>query len=355
MVKEKKQKVNETCFQALSNDLLSSIFIKCPAKSLCRFKCLSKYWYSLIQNQVFIEERQEKLYEWEIEDEDGLHYYTIEDKDGLATHKRTHVKDHSPLSYCNGLICFNGGCHPLSVFNLTTKKLVHLSYSQYCYNFEFGFDHLSKKYKILGWGVYGSSIPLAFQVLTLVKNSSWRRVKNRLGLSRPLGQAVVNAYGRFFWLQDDGKEVRIISFNLANEKFGIIKVPNMIKKENFRYYVFKFEGSLCWVQQAKCSLESIDIWMLKSTRDSVWAMITKTLTLPLRDTNLQLHNSTFSFLAALSGEMLVVTSDRDERYIFMYSFLNGQFKRIKVTGLNLSGRFSVHNHVKNYVSLKNFV
>ncbi|KAF5183365.1 Clt3 protein [Thalictrum thalictroides] len=92
--------------------------------------------------------------------------------------------------------------------------------------------------------------------------------------------AAIKAFGRFLWLQDDGKEVRIISFNLANEKFGIIKDPNMIGKD-FRYSLFKFEGSLCWVQQPKCRLESIDIWMLKNARNSVWTMMTKTITLPL--------------------------------------------------------------------------
>ena len=39
---------------AVNEDLLVSIFIRLPVKSLLRFKCVCKSWYSLINSPIFI-------------------------------------------------------------------------------------------------------------------------------------------------------------------------------------------------------------------------------------------------------------------------------------------------------------
>ncbi|KAF9589443.1 hypothetical protein IFM89_023761 [Coptis chinensis] len=315
----------------------------------------------------------------------GLHYYLI-DENGITTdQKRYEDFSYCRLRYCNGLVCYDyfRSFSQLSIVNLSTKKRKDLplqygddDHPPCFYGFEFGFDPSSKRFKVLGWlerpRIFKNKDWLedyaisGFQVLTLEKGSVWRSVWNTPDIEYL--RDAVTANGTLFWLEYDGREDAgdvIISFNLSNEEFRRTELPDNVLHRKcshvVKHTIFELEGCLClveyliyWQPEKYENSKLIGMWMMKDINNNVWVMMMKNITLPLQLANLLEPRSVFHFLAR-NGEILIAVSNGKEEDMLLYSFLNGQFKRIQISERLFLGLPSVtiKNHVENYVCLSN--
>ncbi|KAF5191968.1 hypothetical protein FRX31_018446 [Thalictrum thalictroides] len=330
----------------------------------------------MIQDPVFVDENRSKdPFCWEIvlEDNDFAIIQTFY-HDGSSAKMRRRLKFGCRLwfyRHCNGLFAFYKS-NKLYLRNLTNGVVIHIPTVRkrkpsHIERFEFGFDSSSKKYKVLVWMEDEATDYCLSDVhiRTLEKDSSWRPIKETPPL-RNLGvQPQVNVNGTLFWFDADG--ARIISFDLADETFRITKLPGEIKLEdlNIMHSVFEFEESLALVElpntendQERCHFEIINLWILKDVVSHQWISMLKNTIIPLEGTNLHDYylyevNGPEADFSARNGEILIAAADGNHQYIFLYSFLNGQFKRIRITGLDIL-HIIVKNHVKNYVNIEEF-
>ncbi|KAL5707939.1 hypothetical protein ACHQM5_018786 [Ranunculus cassubicifolius] len=306
----------------ISDDIVAYILVNLPVKLLCRLKCLSKFWHSFIEDPVFIKKIQTKSQPQWIRppfhsmetDNHGreAHVYSIDDN-GPATVLKTYLSPPGLLRQYSNLICSYGGSGSLqlTVFNTTTQESIVLSLpiiDSFRRNFEYGFefDPVSKKHKVLTYKIrsycYDTRCILCnpigmqcervrdFKILTLLEgeNPAWRPIRNVPDII-DLSYWVVVADRRLFWFNDE-RPAQIISFNLATEKFSILKPPS--KYVYFRRPLFEFEGSLCFVEDPNHGLKDtssqleLKVWMLKDFDNINWVEVKK-FSLCLDGTNLQ--------------------------------------------------------------------
>ncbi|KAF5178910.1 F-box and associated interaction domains-containing protein [Thalictrum thalictroides] len=355
----------------LPSDLLPEVLAKLPIKSLCRFKCVSKYVKCLIENPVFIDNIRPKntSINWAIDDGKDILIYSLDENGSLLKPVQL-IRFESYLydtRYCNGLVCYDND-NDFCLCNLTTQELIKVKCD--FTHIEFGFDPLSMKYKVLGWNRDFNACISDCCVFTLEKNSSWRQLRQVRSISpiKWLGESEVTANGAVFWFNHGEEGTRIISFNFATENFGIIKLPNMMsnKEEGLMSTLFEFEGCLCLVEQRKCTLdrchlEIVNLWMLKDNDNNIWVSIVKNTILPMEGTCLReqflgllpmdIKEAQF---AGRNGEIMITTSDNKTVYIFLYSPLNGQLKRIKASGLPFL-EVTWKPYVENHLSFQEFI
>ncbi|KAF5196882.1 hypothetical protein FRX31_013528 [Thalictrum thalictroides] len=298
------------------------------------------------------------------EEEVGIHIYSI-DQNGSAKLVRMH--EHLPgkrryyLSHCNGLLCiYDSYDYKLSILNLTTGESIVLpdyepnfQEDEEGMHFEFCFDAQCQKYKVL----YADNIqyPVDIQVLTVKRECSWLAVTKTQDITSL--EDCVSVNGRLFWIDC----LRIVFFDFSNNEFGEIDISYMYEEGSYyAYSLLEFEGNLCLLERThlpRSYLKISKLWMLKDVDNKVWVLLMKDVALPFKGTKLRgtkwIRENKPNFLAS-NEEILVTASDGKEQYMFIYSFLSNQFKKIKIVGLP-KRKMSWKNHVENYCSLKDLV
>ncbi|KAF5197712.1 hypothetical protein FRX31_012704 [Thalictrum thalictroides] len=338
----------------------------------------------MIQHPFFSNKTRSKApFKWAIHDCDkSILIVTAEQNGSTKTEEIEYPDTMWDFRYCNGIIGFYSiekGSYNLCLSNITTVESIELEpptdESTDGGHFELAFDSSSKKHKVLVWRECEDSkyYPSECYVRTLEEGTSWRPVSNvpqalrRRQHPHHERPQFCCANGALFWFI--GKEHIMVSFNVAREQFRTVKLPqklsNMVNEKEFRYSIFEFEGYLCLVEQPssahnKFNLEIGNLWMLKDIENNVWVTMLNNKMLPLEGTNLRNYflEEDFPFDAIFlsqNGEILIAATDEEQKYIFSYSFLSGQFKRIEIFG-ELGGihHFRVNNYVENYLSLEDF-
>ncbi|XVF31143.1 hypothetical protein REPUB_Repub16aG0120100 [Reevesia pubescens] len=256
-------------------DLLLSILSTLPAKSLLRFKSVSKYWRSLITNPDFIEQHLENqqrkdyprlifasvgsktdivlesvaIIDVEVVEEGG-----IKTRKGFERSSLNICHLPSDVYYmsnsCDGILCFFGKTN-LFVYNPGTREFRILqigkegsslatAYSSDCFGqvfsrhhlVGFGRDQVTKECKIIRLfrpkGEQENHVHEC-EVFTLSSNarSSWRSIGEVAYFFKPAQRpAYVN--GALYWILDNrhaNPSEAIISFDLHTEKFLAISHP----------------------------------------------------------------------------------------------------------------------------------
>ncbi|WRX24799.1 F-box domain - like 10 [Theobroma cacao] len=301
-------------------DLLLSILATLPAKSLLRFRCVSKHWRSLIINLGFIEQHLENQQRKEypqlifasgtttdiVLESVAIVDVEVDDKEGAKTRKgfkrrSLNICHLPPDGYCmsnscDGILCFFGETN-LFVYNPGTREFRILqmgkkrssrgpSYSSDCFGqrfpthqlLGFGRDQVTKECKIIRL-----FIPIEEQenhiheceVFTLSSDAgaSWRGLGVVAYFIRPAQQPVfVN--GALHWILDvrhaNPSEV-IVSFDLHTEKFQAISHPSCCSEASDRHMalmgLLSLRSSLCLVQ-SEYRLQQ-NIWIMNQS-NGVW-------------------------------------------------------------------------------------
>ncbi|XVF42182.1 hypothetical protein PTKIN_Ptkin01aG0339400 [Pterospermum kingtungense] len=312
-------KRHETKNDNWPQDLLLSTLATLPAKSLLRFKSVSKYWRSLITNPAFIEQHLENQRQKEYphllfastgsKTDIGLESVAIVDVEvkgevGVKTRKgfqrsSLNICHLPPDAYymsnsCDGVLCFFGKLN-VFVYNPGTREFrilqfgkegssLDTSYSFDCFGqvfsryhlVGFGRDQVTKECKIIRlFRPKGQQENYVHEceVFTLSSDggASWRGIGEVGYFIRPSQQpAYVN--GTLHWLLDDKhpnpSEV-IISFDLHTEKFKAISHPSCLSEASSDPYRRRFMGLLS-LRSSLCLVEpelrlQLNIWVMNQS------------------------------------------------------------------------------------------
>ncbi|XVE89873.1 hypothetical protein DITRI_Ditri20bG0030100 [Diplodiscus trichospermus] len=236
-------------------DLFRSLLVTFPAKSLLRFKCVSKLWGSLITDPDFIEHYLENQQKKEYPQ---LIFASTESKTDIVLESVAIVEVE---------VIEQGGAK--------TRK--GQEFSRYHLG-GFGRDQVTKECKIIRLfrpkGGFENHVHEC-EVFTLCSKgeASWRGIGEVAYFIRPAQQpAYVN--GKLHWILDgrhaNPSEV-IISFDLHTEEFQAISHPSCCFEPSTDHYrwrfmgLFSLRGSLCLVEPDL----QLNIWIMNQS-DGIW-------------------------------------------------------------------------------------
>ncbi|KAA3482117.1 F-box protein CPR30-like [Gossypium australe] len=309
----------------LPEALVMEILSKLPVKSLTRFKCVCKYWFSSFQTPHFIS----KHHHYNLKNNnlnlllrryDGNTFQPYFSQLSNKKGKKNEVKQNIHLPFFkNTPPCVYGACHGLlclldpledkaAIWNPSTRDFKILPPSSvqrppYFSPFEetyltldgvalkhaaFGFDSKTDDYKIIRFVVLTfvnseevySHPHFMYQVeLYSLRSNSWKEIpsdytpsETTLGNTEPtLGNNYVD--GICYWKTKTGEYLDfrrlILSFDMGNEKFSILPIPEFVGSF-LEYHVdlLVFNGSLGAIVYPSERIDtSFDLWV---TSEGVW-------------------------------------------------------------------------------------
>ncbi|XP_022720055.1 F-box/LRR-repeat/kelch-repeat protein At1g09650-like [Durio zibethinus] len=307
-------------------DLVLSILATLPAKSLLRFKCVSKHWRSMLINPDFVEQHLENQRKKDypqlvfastgsktdiVLESVSIVDVKVEGQEGGVKTRKSFERSclnicHLPpdvcymTNSCDGILCFYGKTN-VFVYNPGTREFRILqigkvesslatSYSFDCFGQLFcryhllglGRDQVTKECKIIrlfrSKGEHENHNHEC-EVFTLNSDvgASWRGIGEVAYFIRPAQQpAYVN--GALHWILDDRhanpSEV-IISFDLHTEKFKAISHPSCCIEASLDQYKRHFMGllslrnSLCLILPESSLQLQLNIWIMNQS-NGIW-------------------------------------------------------------------------------------
>ncbi|CAH9145295.1 unnamed protein product [Cuscuta epithymum] len=275
----------------LPNDMILEILKRLPAKSLMRFKCVSKGWLNMILHPFLIESHQNhartrpdashRLFAYDQCDKLLLSYHYHDHPDLLihtifSTKKNREFQRISNIA--NGLICvyiYDIGCRgkrSLWLINLATMQKRSLPIPRLCCSqtsiYFLGFDSSSKNYKVLHFCHGKEYHDYHCQVLTLGRRR-WRRVVGPNPGKELVADEAMSTDGRIYFKMGN-KDLHVLPFfDLHTEKFEHLSVPEAsIHREgpvgwhyDDPYYyqeILEIRGKLGLIRELK-------VWILEET------------------------------------------------------------------------------------------
>ncbi|CAI9117831.1 OLC1v1019316C1 [Oldenlandia corymbosa var. corymbosa] len=272
----------------LPEELIQEILLRLPAKSMGKFKCVSKSWLSLISSKEFIKthlaiaSRRDdyehhslifSVYPQHFNDYFrsclvNFHAESPETETACAkvSEIRSLVKNKSiwPIGSCDGLICLRNMYNDLFLCNPCTKQITKLPKMKgidCALNFGFGYDRLNCDYKIVALIPTAINNRFELKVYSL-KSKSWRGIKDPKVSVRgnQLADYLQHASGKLHWLIIDDLSVsKIASFDLANETYvEEIDLPNSKGGYHYRLGLLGDDLSLLYNHGTR-----VDVWVMK--------------------------------------------------------------------------------------------
>nr|UZN72707.1 SFBB9-S34 [Pyrus x bretschneideri] len=318
-------------------DRVIDILSRLPSKSLMRFKCIHKSWFSLINSLSFVAKhlnnsvdnklssstcillnrsqahifpdqswKQEvfwSMIDFSIDSDESNLHYDVEDLNIPFP-----LKDHDFVlifGYCNGIVCIEAGknvllCNPATreFRQLPDSCLLLPSPPKGKFELEtsfqalgFGYDCNAKEYKVVRiienceysdderTFYHRIALPHTAELYTRTANS-WKEIKIDISSATYSCSRSVFMKGFCYWYATDGEDY-ILSFDLGDDTFHIIQLPSR-RESSFRfYYIFLRNESLasfCSRYDRSEDSESCEIWVMDDY-DGVKSSWTKLLTI----------------------------------------------------------------------------
>ncbi|KAK1377216.1 F-box protein CPR30 [Heracleum sosnowskyi] len=263
--------------------IINIIFSYLPVKSLLRFRCVSKSCRALIDSPCFIKSH---LNQSLVSNSHQTLIFTLTEYDQIRSTNFDSLDEPTlltPPAYryrvscsCNGLLCLYNG---KLLYNPSTREEKTLPYPGISCDaddhYGFGYDCVNDDYKVVRIVESDDeySMHSVFVVYSL-KSNSWGRIKDFPYFIGTKGSLNVCVNGALHWsvtlkseiedfvrldLPEFIYESKIVSFNLATEKFGLIPLPKF-RDRYFSVIVAELGGRL----SVHCSydLSHIDIWVM---------------------------------------------------------------------------------------------
>ncbi|CAH9096198.1 unnamed protein product [Cuscuta epithymum] len=280
----------------LPKEIFLEILTRLPAKPLVRFKCVSKFFYSLIAEPLFVKVHHDRsstrpngtqiLLNLPFPDQN--HFYTLKDTGedkGMLQANQVHYlegqqfKNLNMWSQANGLICLFNNDGDVSICNPSTRQ--HISFpraatspkSQIYTCSILGFDPVSEKYKVLKlqiWNdLFSGYLKRQHCVLTLGVDKSWREISNVLVRYPDAG---VHIGGIIYLIVSSINKHQIVTFNVGDENIGSVPFPGIEVKKypvptSLRLSWMEIDGRLAVVHMQSNSFAErvMDIWTLEKS------------------------------------------------------------------------------------------
>ena len=272
------------------------IMWRLPVKSLLRFKCVCKNWYSLIQSFTFINDHynhpnnRTRLLVHYLQKEYHTSQFTLFSDETLTNTiaedivnplTRRNVCFHNIMGPVNGLFLVNYG--QLALWNPATTEFRQLPLptsdvppidSVFGFSFGFGFDPLTGDFKVVRIP-YSGNDRLLVQLYSL-GSDSWRRINSASlvhilrngGFFWRRGWDNMYLNGAYYWLSLT--RPTIILFDMRREVFREIQTPPSFRKELSTNYnqdcqLLLYNNSIALLETRYANailLDSIHVWYL---------------------------------------------------------------------------------------------
>lgn len=259
--------------QSLPDDIIFNILLSLPFIHVVQLRCLSKTWYSLLTDSQFLKLHRHRhhrpnrlmiLLSLPCFQEEETHVPTIHPPPLLAV-----VTGVSIQGSCHGFILlYKFRLHSLFLWNPITRASIELPHppkiSELNTNFllsGFGFDPISHDYKILilnNWCRYAQ--------LYTRKTNSWKIItEDALKLFGYVSGGGILVSGCLHWSTRPikGKDEKIVSFDLAKEKFKFVPAPisdELTIQNELPIQVCALEGLLAIVNYSNFAW---NLWVMK--------------------------------------------------------------------------------------------
>ncbi|XP_062015711.1 F-box/kelch-repeat protein At3g06240-like [Rosa rugosa] len=265
-------------------EIIAEILARLPVKCVMRFRCVSKWWNSLISDPYFTKKHL-RYAEMGITENSSRLLYSMDPPQSLDHEALKDLKDHSDVYFanrelglpvmlagyancykiivgsCNGLICiFVEGVdfilwNPCTGYSkLLPRTPLPVFNPRGCCNSGFGYDSANDDYKVLV-GTKEMGEENSIQVFTL-KTSSWKvlPITNALNIS---GRGLF-FNGALHWLNRQ----TILSFNLVEDKFHqMIPLPYDDDDDAYFRGMMIHGNCLCVSHVGRDGLNAI--WLMK--------------------------------------------------------------------------------------------
>ncbi|KAG7599715.1 F-box-like domain superfamily [Arabidopsis suecica] len=291
--KEKKRKVNRKSRRQSKStssfplDLTTEILLRLPARSVLRFRCVSKLWSSITTDSYFVKSFEtrfstlrpsllvcfkegDKLFVSSIPQHNHnsnesyscpqpIYRYQMKFPEGLSTFP--------PTESVQGLICFQVSGTPI-VWNPSKRELLPLPKpSKSLYSIFLGYDPVEGKHKVMCMP-HSISSDVRWVFTLGSTQESWRTVKtnhrhrsdyNTVGRCiKGVIYYVADIYNMGVWV--------IITFDVRFEKFGMIGLPS---DRFYRDMLINYEGRLAFVEKRKRRKSTL--WILEDAKIQKWS------------------------------------------------------------------------------------
>ncbi|KAJ6911696.1 F-box/kelch-repeat protein [Populus alba x Populus x berolinensis] len=356
---KKRTKKTPPTLPNLPHELIIEILSRLPAKSLIKFRCVSKSFKSLISNPQFIKTHLERVKNLSRNGPDFSPEIVISSSEPLFRLKscslysvyNNPVTDAVVLDYyllrdtyrydwvvgsCDGLLCLGIKQDFVVLWNPSTRvfnRLPGLGFAKKLGSytvFGFGYDSQIDDYKVLAMfcfltkSVYGGSRYVTRIKVCALKGECWRRLED-FGLGLPYDVSGKHVDGKLCWPVmpegSIGSAWSIVAFDLAQEMFEEVVQPDY-GAVDYERVLGVLQGWLC----VMCNYQGVraDVWVLKEfgVRDS-W---TKLFSIPYLDP-LWFHYSV-PLCIDVGGEVLleyksVLVIYNPKHGTFRYPVMNG--------------------------------
>ncbi|VAI92653.1 unnamed protein product [Triticum turgidum subsp. durum] len=268
----------------LPSDVIFDILSRVPAKSMCRFRCVSRECRDRISDPVFIAAAQERRPPEPLLVVGSDHDMSLRlvDMDGTVVRVISGMnRPWVPVSTNpDGFVCVTTGFSKddnlAGVIDLTTMKMpvTHLKSDR---AWGYGRAVPSGAYKMVRLGFHHC------EVFTVGDNDGWKRRKcppfRFDGSSHDNYTAAVNGMLHFLPVALPDEEGTLLFFDLESEEWKCgIKGPPKVKLGRLNIRLGELNGSLCMVEPEVRHSGYTNIWLLKDHHKSVWV---KAYTIPL--------------------------------------------------------------------------
>ncbi|KAL3627691.1 hypothetical protein CASFOL_029058 [Castilleja foliolosa] len=336
----------------LPEELITIILSKLPVKSLLRFKCVRKSWYSLIKSPNFIHLHLNNSSNHKCimvrrcsEEQHVLSFYSRETLADLGIQIDTPFPDSrieivSVSGPCNGLICISSHYDKMFICNPATREFRSLFVppsfgcrsGYYIETVAFGIDPNSCEYKLVMIGVnyfhehigpvspdrqddyryYGS--PPQYDgdrevVVYDFTTDSWRETGIVFPEPFDYSRKSVTLNGAFHWWPIELGNFSILSFLISDEVIESIPLPEYYswEHETRARGLFVFNKSLALIVYDQFECFEISVMTEYGVKDS-WAKLVKLGPMPFARTPLAFWNSNDEDMLLLEGKTDVESS-----------------------------------------------
>ncbi|XP_010462997.1 PREDICTED: F-box protein At1g30790-like [Camelina sativa] len=355
MKREKRQRIEA---DPIPLDLEEAILTKLPAKSLMKFLCVSKTWYSIIRNQRFVNSyyamsstirssrftiafccgSQAKFDDWRLFVFSSS--YEDEKYSSLATTLHMTIPSVYSASGClsvHGLIgCTISG--PFIVCNPSTNKYTILP----CVGPRtfLGYDPVGDQFKALTMVSYPPPPQpqdfLVYEVLTLGGGeSSWTR---NTFTSPPhftvTNSKCINGFVYYAaWTPTRTTNPVIVCFDVRFERLRFIKAPMAVVCWEGESILIEYKGKLASIaRHPHADFRSFDLWILEDATTHDWSQ--QTFELPF---SLGMGRNITSPGTNKAGEIIFapkrLSNDALPYYIFYYNVDRKDMRRVRLLGI----------------------
>ncbi|XVF82965.1 hypothetical protein PTKIN_Ptkin16aG0094600 [Pterospermum kingtungense] len=321
-------------------DLVTSILLRLPVKSILRFKCVSKTWRSLVENSSFVslhlsfsKKVNNCLLVFHFDEEAGRTVVRLFDDQTLVSYQDLYPPiprdfQYPPICVYDGLVCI---CEVLSsrisLWNPATRQFrllpesIPLNSDHPTHEIGFGLDSFSNDYKVIFMQSYvdlDTGERCRHHAVYRMSTDSWRVLKAEdvdffedLKPYNNTSNACVN--GVYYWLAyKEWEYTKVLAFHFSNEVFQLIDWPPVTDMHGMLLPLPDGRISL-WISCSDTTNRSNDIWVLNEERQ-YW---TKLLTIgPLVDIERMFgfwnKNDSKVFVESVTGQLLLYDRDTHE-------------------------------------------